>query len=188
MHLKTHTTEIMQWVYEVSLTDSQVAFKSLYLAYFQKLMRFVSLYLSSTEEVEEIVSDTFLAVWNNRKNLSDISNFSAYIYTIARNKIISHYRSQQPRTIELVQNSIDLFAHTDTTPEDNLIRREDIERLNAAIDSLPYKCKMTFKLIREDNLKYKEVATLLDISVKTVEAHLATAIRKLREALASEMM
>ena len=45
---------------------------------------------------------------------------------------------------------------------------------------------MAFKLVREDKLKYKEVAAILDISVKTLEAHLASAIKKLRESLTSE--
>ena len=54
------------------------------------------------------------------------------------------------------------------------------------IESLPAKCKMAFKLVREDRLKYKEEAAILDISVKTLEAHLANAVRKLRETLAED--
>ena len=76
----------MQWVCEIALSDSQTAFKSLYLAYFQRLMRFTSLYVPSSVEAEEIVSDTFLSLWNNRKSLPDISNFDSYIYGIARHK------------------------------------------------------------------------------------------------------
>ena len=58
----------MQWVCEIALSDSQTAFKSLYLAYFQRLMRFTSLYVPSSVEAEEIVSDTFLSLWNNRSH------------------------------------------------------------------------------------------------------------------------
>ena len=82
--------------------------------------------------------------------------------------------------------SVDLFTSTENTPEEELISKEKIKRLNQAIDSLPAKCKMAFKLVREDKLKYKEVATILDISIKTLEAHLANAVRKLREALADD--
>lgn len=178
---------IIQWVCEMASSDSQTAFKSLYLAYFQRLMRFVSLYISSEVETEEIVSDTLLAVWNNRHTLPEISNFNSYIYAIARNKIINYYRIKRIEKVELEENIIDLFIHADTTPEEDLISKEDIERLNAAINSLPNKCKLAFKLVREDKLKYKEVATILDISIKTLEAHLATAVRKLREALSGEL-
>lgn len=184
--LEKNAEEIMQWLCEMALSDSQTAFKSLYMAYFPKLMRFVSLYVSTSVEVEEIVSDTFLAVWNNRKSLGEIKNFDSYIYTIARYKAISFYRSQHIEQVELKENDPDLFLNTCTTPEDELITKEDILRLNAAINALPAKCKMAFKLVREDKLKYKEVARILDISVKTLEAHLATAVRKLREALAQD--
>ena len=85
--------------------------------------------------------------------------------------------------VSLDEISIDLFTSTETTPEEELISQEGIHRLNLAIDSLPAKCKMAFKLVREDKLKYKEVAAILDISVKTLEAHLTNAVRKLRELL-----
>lgn len=170
----------------MALTDSQTALKSLYLAYFQRLMRFTKLYVSSSVEAEEIVSDTFLAVWNNRKSLLKVSNFDSYIYSIARHKAISYYRSIHIEQIELNEIPLDLFTQTDTTPEDDLISKERINQLNKAIDALPAKCKMAFKLVREDKLKYKEVAEILDISIKTLEAHLANAVKKLRDSLASE--
>lgn len=167
----------------MAVSDSQTAFKSIYLAYFQRLIRYVSLYISSEVETEEIVSDTLLAVWNNRHTLPDLTNFDSYIYAIAKNKVINHYRIKRIHKVELEENHIDLFIHTATTPEEDLISKEDIERLNRAINALPPKCKMAFKLIREDKLKYKDAAVLLDISVKTLEEHIATAVRKLREAL-----
>lgn len=167
----------------MALHDSQMAFKSLYFTYFRRMMRFTTLYVSSAVEAEEIVSDTFLAVWNNRKSLLKIANFDAYIYSIAKHKAISYYRTIHMEQIELNEISIDLFTYTETTPEDDLISKERINQLNKAIDALPAKCKAAFKLVREDKLKYKEVATILDISVKTLEAHLSTAIKKLRESL-----
>ena len=95
-------------------------------------------------------------------------------------------RKQHMEQVSLDEISIDLFTSTETTPEEELISQEGIHRLNLAIDSLPAKCKMAFKLVREDKLKYKEVAAILDISVKTLEAHLANAVRKLRETLADD--
>jgi RNA polymerase sigma-70 factor (ECF subfamily) len=157
------------------------------MVYFKPLIRFVELYVRSSAEAEEVVSDTFLAVWNGRKQLPGITNFDSYIYSVARNKAISYYRSlHHVETVELNENEIDLFVRTETTPEDELIEKEEIARLNAAINTLPDKCKAVFKLVREDKLKYREVATILNISVKTVEAHLAVAIRKLRETLAPD--
>ena len=65
--------------------------------------------------------------------------------------------------------------------------KEKILEINSAINSLPNKCKIAFKLIKENNLKYKEVAEILDISVKTLEVHLTTAIKRIREKLKDDM-
>ena len=177
----------MKWVCEMATTDSQSALKALYIAYYQRLMRFANLYVSTSVEAEEIVSDTFLAVWNNRKSLPGIANFESYIYTITRFKAISYYRKLHMKEVPLDDIPIDLFACTETTPEEDLISKETLDHMNAAINALPAKCKIAFKLVREDKMKYKDVAAVLDISVKTLEAHLANAVKKLREALSEEM-
>lgn len=170
----------------MALSDSQAAFKSLYLAYYPKLIRFVSLYIRDTIDTEEIVSDALLVVWNNRRALPDVKNPNAYIYSIARNKVVDYYRERRPDLVDLESCDIDLFLYTETTPEGDLIGKEEIERLNEAVNSLPGKCKMAFKLVREDKLRYKEAAGILNISVKTLEAHLSAAVRKLREVLSGE--
>ena len=149
-------------------------------------MRFTSLYVSTFSEAEEVVSDTFLTLWENRYTLPELTNFNAYIYTVARRKAISAFRKQHFDEVPLDDIPIDLFSCTDTTPEDDMISQESISRLNAAIEELPDKCKMAFKLVREDKLKYKEVAAILEISVKTLENHLANAVKKLRIELSKE--
>ena len=104
--------DIIQWACEMALSDSQTALKSLYMTYFGPLMRFTGMYVSSPAEAEEIVSDTFLAIWNNRKQLPGISNFDSYIYTVARHKAISYYRKQHMEQVSLDEISIDLFTST----------------------------------------------------------------------------
>ena len=149
-------------------------------------MRFIGLYISSPLEAEEILSDVFLSLWNNRAQLPGIPDFNAYLYTIARNKAVSYYRLQHMETVELKDWEVDLFFRTDTTPEDDLIAKEDVHRMNVAVNSLPDRCKMVFKLVREDRMKYKEVAAIMNISVKTVEAQMAIAVRKLSDALSPD--
>lgn len=181
--MKGSREKIVQWIYEMAIFDSEIAFKSLYISYFERLIRFINLYVSSSGEAEELVSDTFLAIWENRRTLLSVGDINAYIYSVARHKAISYYRKRHLDQISFDEISIDFFVNTDTTPEDELISQEEISRLNKAINNLPPKCRMAFKLVREDHLKYKEVAAILHISVKTLETHLATAVKKLREAL-----
>jgi RNA polymerase sigma-70 factor (ECF subfamily) len=187
MRLGKKSPYITQWICEIALSDSQKAFQSLYLYYFDRLLRFASLHAISHVEAEEIVSDTFLAIWESRKALLEVANFDAYIYSVMRYKIITYIRTQAQPNVSLDELQVDFFASTETTPEDDLISQERVELLNKAINSLPHKCKMAFKMVREDKMKYKDVAAILEISIKTLEAHLTTATRKLREILSGKI-
>lgn len=178
-----NTAEISYYVREIALNNSQIALKELYTCYFYDLLHYSMMYVNNSHDAEEVISDTFLSVWENRKKLLEISNFNSYIYTIVRNKSISQFRSMHIENQSIDTIPIDIFAYTDITPENELISKEKIAEINSAINSLPNKCKIAFKLVKENNLKYREVAEILNISVKTLEAHLATALKKIRESL-----
>lgn len=185
--MKTQQENLPDILYQLSVNESQAALRSLYLIYFKPLIRFVALHVGSTVAAEEIVSDTFLAVWNNRKTLGNVSNFTSYIYKIARYKSVDYLRLQHAASVSLGDLSIDMFLCTETTPEKELISKEGISRLNEAVNRLPANHKLAFKLIREDRLKYKEVAAILEISVKTVEAYMTATVKLLMDALKNEI-
>jgi RNA polymerase sigma-70 factor (ECF subfamily) len=132
---------------------------------------------------EELTSDIFFTIWENRKTLIQIHDFNAYIYKIAKFKALNYLREQKLIRMDLDEVSIELFTCTETTPEDDYISKEQIDFINEAIEQLPAKCKLAFKLVREDKLKYKEAAEHLHISTKTLEAHLTTAVKKIKEKL-----
>lgn len=185
--MKTHKENIDDIIHELSVYSSQSALKTLYVTYFNQLIKFVILYVDSTVVAEEIVSDVFLAVWNNRKTLTNISNFNSYVYKIAKYKSIDYLRSRRTEQIELGEIPIDAFTRTVTTPENDLISKENIIQLNEAIDKLPVKYKLAFKLVREDKMKYKEVASILNVSIKTIEAYITHSVKTLREVLKQNM-
>lgn len=78
---------------------------------------------------------------------------------------------------------IDLFYNTTTNPESIYISQETIVALNKAIEELPTKTKLAFLMIRENEMKYKDAAEVLGVSVKTLEKQVAAAVAKLKEAL-----
>ena len=141
------------------------------------------MYVKSVEIAEELTSDVFFSVWENRKKLTEIFDFKSYIYKLAQYKALNYLRDRKINYIDLDEISIDLFACTKTTPEDDLISKESIDSINRIIEQLPTKCKLAFKLVREDKMKYKDAAKHLNISVKTLEAHLTTAMKKIKEKL-----
>ena len=170
-------------IQDISKRDSENALKYLYRHYFDKLMRYISIYIKSEQTAEEIISDVFFTIWQNRKSLAEIKNFNAYIYTITRNRSIDYFRVKKMDFGQLSEIPVDLYFRTDTTPEDDMITKELAKTLDDTINSLPNQCKSAFKLIREDKLKYKEASEILNISVKTLEAHITKAIKELRLAL-----
>jgi RNA polymerase sigma factor, sigma-70 family len=137
------------------------------------------MYVKSSQIAEELVSDVFFALWENRKQLVEINNFDAYIYRIAKFRVLKYLRDDNTLTVDLDEVPIELFAFTETTPEDDYISRESIDALNEAIEQLPAKSKLAFKLVREDGMKYKDAAEHLGISVKTLEAQLTYAMKKI---------
>lgn len=177
--LKKGDTTIRSVLEDLATRDSEPAFKSLYMSYSDRIMRYLVMYVKSGQIAEELVSDVFFALWENRKQLPEISNFDAYIYRIAKFKVLNYLRDNKDQTVDLDEVPIDLFAYTETTPEDDYISRELIDAVNAAIEELPTKSKLAFKLVREDGMKYKDAAEHLGISVKTLEAQLTYAMKKI---------
>jgi RNA polymerase sigma-70 factor (ECF subfamily) len=146
-------------------------------------MRYIYMYVKCHEAAEELVSDVFYAVWERRKMMHEIKDFEAYIYRIAKFKSLNYLRENRLEFIDLDDVPVDLFACTETTPEDDLISQELVNRVNEAIERLPAKCKIAFKLVREDGMKYREAAEHLGISVKTLEAHLTAATKQIAQLL-----
>lgn len=165
----------------IAQTSSEEDFKVLYLLYYTPLYRYISLYIHSADEAKELASDIFIALWEQRKRLPEVSNFSAYVYKIARNMMLNSLRAKKGESVDINNLPIDLFAGMASSPEEDIISKEEVKSINSAIESLPPRCKITFKLVREDNLKYREAADVLGISIKTVETHLATALKKIQD-------
>lgn len=69
------------------------------------------------------------------------------------------------------------------TPDSQLISREEMNRINAAINNLPPRCRQVFILAKIEKLLYKDIASILDISVKTINVHIAKALEQISEAL-----
>ncbi len=118
---------------------SERAFRMIVNAYQEKVIRFISLFVSNRLECEELASDVFVSLWKNKEGLSDISELDNYIFIVAKNKAMNHLRKHRAELIALDSFQVDAFHNTDTTPESIYISQEEIEILNATINELPQK-------------------------------------------------
>jgi RNA polymerase sigma-70 factor (ECF subfamily) len=163
----------------------QESFKEFYHLHFFKLYQFAYSFVHLKEASEEIVNDVFVALWMKRSNLSNIANLQVYLYVAIKNASLNYLRKNDlsvPASID--ELCVDHFALV-ADPELLLSQRELQKQIREAIEQLPPRCRLIFKLVKEDGLSYKEVAALLDISVKTIDSQLCLALKKLAVILQS---
>ena len=154
-NLITNTMDDMFLLQLIKNGDKQ-AFKYVFDTYFTALCRFMYLYLGDTQEAEDIASDIFASVWENRKKLEIRLTFKAYLFQAAKNRCL------------------------------NAIREELNNLIQEAILSLPEKCREVFLQSRTKNLTNQEIAESMDISVKTVEAQITKALKQIRKFLGTQ--
>ncbi|MEJ7693859.1 RNA polymerase sigma-70 factor [Daejeonella sp.] len=160
--------------------DDESLFKSIYLEYYPRLIVFSKGYIKQREICEDIVEDILMKLWDNRGSLTHIKNLKFYLYVSAKNACLNYLASKNRILSQSIECSFDFdLGPITVSPEDTLISEERIELIQTAIQSLPPKCKAIFILIKEDELKYAEVAELLNISIKTIEAQMTIALKKL---------
>jgi RNA polymerase sigma-70 factor (family 1) len=166
---------------------SQPAFRETYVHFYQRLFHFAFAIVKIRELAEEIVEDVFVRLWQNHKDAHAIQNLRIYLYTATKNTALN-YLSQKAResiTEPFDHIHIELSGST-ATPEQILITEEMFKKIRLAVESLPPRCKMIFKLVREDGLKYKEIAEVLNISVNTIDVQMAIAVKRIAAALQSD--
>jgi RNA polymerase sigma-70 factor (family 1) len=159
------------------------AYKKLFFFFFLPLKSFSFSILKSKEIAEEVVSDIFVEIWAKRRQLPDIEDLKIYLYISVRNASLRRLHQAQKTSVLSLDHLEVEFASPDPDAETYLITNELAEKIEQAIESLPPQCKIIFKMAKQDNLKYKEIAQLLNISVKTIDNQLSTALKKIASVL-----
>ncbi len=164
--------------------NDQDAFKVFFSHYHPKLMSFAILFVKSRHHAEDIVSDTLVKLLKNRQKTFKMEHFEGYLFLMIKNQALNFLKKNSNRML----TDESYFDHDHLTSEyvDPLQKILDAElraRIFEVTESLPPKRKMVYKLIKDEGLKYKEVAQLMDISVRTVENHLDAAVKNVKQAI-----
>jgi RNA polymerase sigma-70 factor (ECF subfamily) len=162
-------------------------FRKVYLAYYDMLNHLCIEYTHNAHIAEEIVQDTFMKLWEIRKEINMDTNIGNFLYTIAKNKCLNYLRDQQTilkvqKNREFLESQFDIEALQEVG--DQWIRFEELKVLfKSVIEAMPEGIRKAFILSRYEGMKYKEIAQYLNISVKTVEVRISRALALLRKAL-----
>ena len=169
--------------YKLSLNDEN-ALAELYHYYSKRLIQFAKSIVRTNELAEEIVEDVFIKLWRNRFSICNIKNLNVYLYIAVKNTSLNMLSQKARQLISSPFDFLNIELENELdNPDDLMITAEMMQKMHRVIDSLPPRCKMIFKLVREDGLKYKEVAEILNISVNTIDAQIAIAVKKICTAL-----
>ena len=167
----------------IQFNDDESAFNELYKHYVVKLYQFAYSFLDDREAGEEIVNDVFLKIWVGRQKLDSVRNLQVYLYVAVKNACLNHLRSISSKKIREIKVTEAYYFHLSVDPAQLLISKELKTKVLNAVNELPPRCRLIFKMVKEDDLSCNEVATILGLSNKTIFAQLTIALKKLDQAL-----
>lgn len=158
------------------------AYRFLFDHHFSDLCNFLLIYLHSKELSEEIALEIFTYIWEKRDTLVIKATFKSFIFAVAKNKAISHYRREHKKIFTTIELGEPLM--TELTNAQVFLENDELRTIiDEAIGKLPEKSRQVYQLAWEENLSHKEISLKMGITPKTVENHVGIALRKLRESL-----
>ncbi len=152
------------------------ALKQLHDKYFNQMCLYAHKTIEDGGTIEELVSDCFIKLWENRKKIEIKTSVKHYLFLMLRNGIIDYYRKNRFLTEPLT-------GIKDPAAEEVFDEQKQYAILYATIEKLPQQCRKILELAVFDSLSYDQIAEKLEISRNTVKTQIARAYRFLREKL-----
>ncbi|NLR58221.1 RNA polymerase sigma-70 factor [Chitinophaga polysaccharea] len=180
-HTSLHDNEEPLAVLQQIGKGDEQAFRWLFQYYSPRLNQFAYSIVKVREAAAEIVDDVFIRFWRQREKAPAIANIRVYLYIAVKNSALNYLSSKAHRQITAPFNHIDITLSHNEAPDEKMISTELMHRITAAVEALPPRCKMIFKLVREDGLRYQDVADILHLSVNTVDAQMVIAVKRISE-------
>ncbi|MES2268391.1 MAG: RNA polymerase sigma-70 factor [Bacteroidota bacterium] len=179
MYLSLTDEELMVQIHQ---SDVQ-ALEALFNRYYKSLCQFCAIYIKDDAVAEEVISNLFMKVWDNRSE-AQILNVKNYLFSAAKNLSLNHIQKKKDPVHSIEDTAICNSLLQDTnTPFKILSARESYDKILFLIDTLPQAQRQVLLMSRVDDMSKHQIAYILGISVRTVETTLYQSIKKLREML-----
>ena len=160
------------------------AFGLLFNFYYPKLIQLALAFVPGIVAAQEVVSDLFYKILKNPKTLEHVKEFDNYIFLAVKNQSFTYLKKNKHRAIlDSIHQKEDYILPDYKNPENSLLSDELFQLVSKVVNDLPPKRKAIFQLVKEEGKKYKEVAEILGISIKTVELQMSLALKLLRKSV-----
>ncbi len=161
-----------------AIPTDEKEFEAFFNLHYPAMVGFAMNYLYDKDQAEELVQDVFTNVWIKAQSIQISNSAKSYLFTATRNACLNHIKHQKVKQAYAAQHDR-VLTHSSNEVE----YEELIDRLEAALNKIPEKCRAIFELNRFDGKRYKEIATELNLSLKTVENQMGKALKILRTEL-----
>lgn len=184
----TDLTKIDDKTLIVQLKNNNVqAFDRLFEKYSDKLYNFSCSILKNEEDAKEIVQEVFFRLWSERKKIDADKSLKSLLFTITYRIIIDHLRKQLKE--RNFRKSLGKYFFDNYCEQKNHIDCDTLkEEINKAVEGLPAKRQVIYRLSREKGLSHKKIAARLDIEEKTVENHINLALKYIKTSIGKEFL
>lgn len=164
--------------------DAEEAFKELFFDFFGPLCLFANRYIEDKAICEDVVQDVFFQIWIQKKHLNIQRSARNYLITSVRNACIDYLRTNQAKFQHIQATDINesiINEHGMGEETLSVLAVSELkEQLDKSLAKLPEPVRQAFELNRFEDLTYNEIASQMNVSVKTVEAYISKALKLLR--------
>lgn len=150
--------------------------------YYPRLFNFSKSFLKVEDGIDDILQEVFVRIWQGRKSITIPDTFNSYVFTITRNLLLNELR-RRLNNKSLKEEVCKLSVTSEYSLVEQIEYHDLKDKVDKAVDELPDRQKEIFILSRNEGLAHKEIADKLKISTKTVEYHIALALKFLRHKL-----
>ncbi|MBS1771914.1 MAG: RNA polymerase sigma-70 factor [Bacteroidetes bacterium] len=162
--------------------NTESVFEDVFKTHFKKLHAYAYTILKDEDEAEEIVQNVFFKLWEKKEKIGELQSIGAYLYRAVYNDSLNYLKHEK------VKASHRAFAvHNNSEMDSSGTEKRTLEmerRLQEALNELPEQCRTIFQMSRFENMKYREIADKLELSVKTIENQMGKALKIMRVQLA----
>lgn len=174
--------EIRQLQMAFAENKDEQAYKRLFILLYTPAIRFSTLITKNEEAAEEIYSDAMMKLWFMGDKLNEINNLKTYLFVILKNSSLNYLKKNQ--NIPFISiDDINTDHLQSQSAEDYIHYKELNELLTKVINSLPPKCLMVYRLVKDEGFTYKQTAEILGLSINTIEGHMQNALQKINRHL-----
>lgn len=165
--------------------NREIVFESAFKEHFKALHAYAFTIIRDEKNAEEIVQNVFFKLWEKKDQIDEITSLKAYLYRATYNDSLNFLKHNKVRAA--YESYAKATGSDRNDAVDTLSAKELQAKIDKALNELPEQCRTIFQMSRFEELKYREIAEQLNLSVKTVENQMGKALKVLREKLADRL-